>query len=141
MSTISIEAKTVAALQAAVKSIKHPDERHNVGHTLGELHIWSVIKKLAETKVEDLYKTLQTEGHCDLAEVASRAAGNYEIVTSPKFALVVEVTQPVKRFDVNALSQALLKSKYKVPEHTTKELAEAAKVPTKGQVRKKVVER
>jgi hypothetical protein len=119
--------------------VKNPDAKHNTGRLLGEAYFWDEMAKYAKAQAEGKWATLTREGI--IPEKRSLDPGEQEVASSPSFAVIAKVTQPVKRFDVDELAKLMRQSKYKVPESTTKELVDLAKVPTSPMVTMRVVER
>jgi hypothetical protein len=134
---LSYEAAIIRALgKLGTGDTKNPESKGNVGNHLGDYFLWKTVAKWAEARVEAIYKKMEDDG---LVKVPD-APGSYELLNSDRFTLSAIVTQPVKRFDADALAVSLKKGKYKVPEPYTKEQVEAAKMPGKCTVRKTIKE-
>jgi hypothetical protein len=113
-------------------------DRTNTGKLLGEYFLYNEVRKWAEARSERAWKTLLSQGLVE--DPAKLPPGDHGLATSTHFILSAKVSQPVRRFDAAVLA-AELKKKYKVPESSTIELCEKAKVPTKPQCTKTIAER
>lgn len=120
-------------------STENPDTRSNIGNLLGSVFLWAEVQRYAAAQVKGAWKALEDSGLTP--DNASLSPGEHAIANSPHFVLTYRISEPVRRFDPDALAQSLLKSKYKVPLHTTKELIEASKLPSKSTVTKKIIEK
>jgi hypothetical protein len=114
----------------------NPDQKHNVGSYLGEAFLWQEVMRYAEGRRDLLFDKIKTE----VANWEELEAGEHEIASSPHFAFVCRVSNPVRRFSADALAKEMRK-KFKIPEPVVREMVEQAKVPTKPTVSKKVMER
>lgn len=116
----------------------NPDAKNNVGRLLGIAYFWIAVEKYAKSKKEEAWKALDKEGIIE--DTSNLNAGEYALAESPHFYASAKVSQPVRRFDADELATQLNK-KYKVPLPASREMIEAAKVPTKSVVTKSIVER
>lgn len=114
---------------------RNPDEKHNAGKLLGEAFLWKTVMNYAKRKYEKAIDKCAGEFVDRTYE-----EGEYELVQSPKFVYTIKVSKPVRRFDPDTLA-ASLRKKYKIPEPITKELIEAAKVPTNSTITPIIEER
>ena len=137
---MSYQTEIVKALSKLGKNgTENPDSKHNTGRLIGEAFMWDMVEKYAKSRSETVWRQLAAE---DIIPVKSELEpGEHELAYSPSFAIIGRVTQPVKRFSPDELAKMLRESKYKVPESTTKEMIDRAKVPTKSVATLKVVER
>jgi len=134
---MSYQVKIISALnRLGLNGTANPDGTHNSGRLLGEAFLWDEVVRYAEARSKKAWQALETEGHITRPD----EPGEYSLVVSPSFAVTAKVSNPVRRFNVNALAK-VLKQKYKVPEPVTVELCEQAKVPTKSSVTYTVAER
>lgn len=120
---------------------KHnPDVKSNTGNLLGQAFFWSKIENYAKGKKDEAWELLAKEDIADIEACKEYDQGEYSLCESQSFVATAKVSNPVKRFDENVLAKAL-QAKYRVPLPTSKEMIAAAKVPTKPQVTKSIVER
>ena len=117
----------------------NPDEKHNTGRLIGEAFLWDQVEKYAKGRSDAAWVALAKEGV--IPQKKSLEQGEHELAYSPSFLVIGKVTAPVKRFSVDELAKLLRMSKYKVPESTTKELVDRAKVPTASMASIRVIER
>jgi len=116
---------------------KHPDAKHNTGRSILEAYVWDEIQSYSKGKAEKSWERMEKEGVYE----PPKHLGRHTCGESPHFEIRATVSEPVKRFNEAALAKALLVSNYKVPEHVTKELIGASKLPTKPMVRLSIVEK
>ena len=137
---MSYEVEIAKALAKIGKNgTANPDAKHNQGRLIGEAFLWDRIAKYAEAKSDAAWAAMLKEEV--IPEKSTITPGDHELAYSPSFTVIAKATQPVKRFDANEFATMLAKSKYKVPVSTTKEMLDAARVPTKPIVSMKIVER
>lgn len=137
---MSYESTIVKALSRFGKNgTEGPDVKHNIGRMLGDAFMWSAIAKYAKAKEDSIWKALEREEI--IPDKKSLTPGDHQLADSPSFAVFAKVTQPVKTFSGDELAKLFSHSKYKVPESTTKEFVDQARVPTTSRVTLKVVER
>lgn len=131
--------KIVKAVNAVAVQLQalNPDAKHNTGRFIGEAYLWDEISKYAEARSKALWEQLETDG---VIKSEKLDPGGHALTESPRFIVSAEVTVPVRRFDPNVFANWLEKYK-KVPVIVTKEQLELAKVPTKSQVKMKIIER
>lgn len=138
---MSFRVDIIKALTAAVAKLVNPDAKHNQGKSLGEAFMWGVIADYAAKQEEAAWKRLVNEDIVPDKEAMSlEGAGDYEKAHSPRFTVKVKVSAPVRRFNPEALADAMRRSKFKVPVSFMAEQVEKAKKPTKAQVSYKIVE-
>jgi hypothetical protein len=130
--------KTLAKL-GKNSGTENPDSKHNQGRLLGEAFLWDKVEAYARGRSDAAWTSLAREGI--IPDKKGLTPGDHELAYSPSFAVIAKVTQPIKRFNGDELARLLSKSKYKVPESTTKELMDQAKIPANPAVTMKVVER
>ena len=118
---------------------ENPDGKHNTGRLIGEAYLWDTVAKYAKGRSDAAWSALASEGV--IPRKGEMEPGQHELAYSPNFVVVGRVTQPVKRFSGDELAKLLSKSKYKVPESTTKEMIDKAKVPTTSMASLTVIER
>lgn len=123
---------TVSRLQQ-----KSPDAKHNTGRVFAEMFIWDEIAAMAKKRSDDLWK--RAEG--TFYRKDGLEPGTHTFDMSPKYTIGAKVSEPVKRFSVEALASLLSNSKYKVPAPITHQYCSDAKVPTKSSVTLFVAER
>ena len=126
----------------------NPDRKTKQGKLLGEAFLWDEVRKFAEAKSKEAW--------ANMADVIAGATvekkeikfdtkiyptGDYEPIGTTKFSCVLNVSQPVSRFDPSFFAKAMNESKYKVPIPFTAEQLDKAKQPSTCTVRKKIVER
>ncbi len=137
---MSYETEIVKALaKFGTNSTANPDTKHNTGSLLGDAFMWDKIEAYAKARADAAWLRLAREGI--ISDKKTLEPGDYELATSPSFVAVAKVTQPIKRFNADALANILAKSKYKVPVSTTKEYVDLAKVPGSCAVTMKIIER
>jgi hypothetical protein len=120
-------------------STANPDAKHNTGSLIGEAFMWDKIEAYAKSRADAAWLRLAREGIIN--DKKTLDPGDHELASSPSFLVVAKVTNPIKRFNGDALATLLAKSKYKVPVSTTKELIDQAKVAGNSAVTMKVLER
>jgi len=118
---------------------ENPDSKHNQGRLLGEAFLWDSVEKYAKGRSDAAWEALLREGIIPAKKDLSQ--GEHEMASSPSFVAIARVTAPVKRFSADELAKLMVKSKYRVPESTTKEMVEKAKVPTTSMASLKIIER
>jgi len=137
---MSYETDIIKALSKfGTNSTTNPDAKSNTGRLLGEAFMWDRIEAYASNRSATRWAALEKEGH--IPDKKTLDPGDHQLAQSPNFAIFARVTQPVKRFNADELAILLAKSKYKVPISTTKEMIDAAKIPSTSMVTMKVVER
>ena len=117
----------------------NPDSKHNAGRLIGEAFLWDQVEKYAKGRADAAWAALASEGI--IPNKKDLEPGEHELAYSPSFLVIARATQPVKRFSPDELAKLLRESKYKVPESTTKEMVDKAKVPTTSVCTLKVIER
>ena len=117
----------------------NPDEKHNAGRLIGEAFLWDQVEKYAKARGDAAWAALASEGIIPAKKELEQ--GEHELAYSPSFVVIGRVTAPVKRFSADELAKLLRQSKYRVPESTTKEMVDKAKVPTTSMASIKVIER
>jgi hypothetical protein len=137
---VSYQAEIAKALGRLGKNgTENPDNKHNSGKLLGEAFMWEAVEKYAKAKGDAAWQALMREGIIpnkkDLQE------GEHELAYSPSFVAIARVSAPVKRFKIEEMAKLMRESKYKVPESTTIEMADRAKVPSTSAVSLKIIER
>lgn len=125
---------------ADVCNAKNPDAKHNKGNLLGAVYFWTKVEGFAKAKKDDAWKLLESEGII-ADDLKGYDPGDYNLTESPHFVVTAKVSNKIKRFSDTELAKLMQASKYKVPAPFTREMVEAAKVPTNPQVTKTVTER
>jgi hypothetical protein len=114
-----------------------PKDDKNNAKVLAEVFFWQTVSKFAEKREKELWKRMEEDEIIDTGLYT--VTGEHKPAASRFFEVVVKVSHPVKRFDLETFAKKL-HSKFKVPKAFTSEAHEAAKIPTKGTVTKSVVE-
>lgn len=114
-----------------------PPNKTNVEGMLGIAYMWDFIEAYAAGKSKNAWKELEEN---NLIMTEELEPGEYVLNESPNFICQANVTEKVRRFVPDVLVKALNK-KYKVPLPVAAKMIEEAKVPTKSQVKLKIVER
>lgn len=143
MTNISFGARIVAAIGKLHKDLqdKAPDQRHNQGKYLSEVYFWDVVATYAAKRAKDAWLKLDENGVIpNDEERRALDPGEHSLAESPHFTCSAKISQKVRRFSADALA-GLLKKQFKVPEATTKELVEKAKVPTTSSVSLSIMEK
>jgi hypothetical protein len=104
---------------------------------LATAYFWRTVRKYAEDHEKAAFQALVEY----LPDVEEAGAGDHELCESQFFKMTASISQPVRKFDEDALALALNKSKYKIPLAVTKEFIEACKLPTKGRVSISIIEK
>lgn len=133
---MSYQSKIMSVLGRLGSNGTASPDTSNTGAYLADAYLWDTVEAYAKGKSKEAWERLEKELDIKAPEVA----GAYVLATSPSFTVTAKVTQPVKRFNVDELAKAL-KKRYRVPEPTTKEMVEHAKVPTKSVCTLAVIER
>jgi len=136
---VSFVARIVKELSRFPDNVVLPDSRHNVGKLLAQTFLWDTVAKYAEKQSAQLWDTLRAEGHIPAKDAMQ--PGDHALAESPHLVCSARVSEPVKRFNGDALAGLLFKSKYKVPLFATKEMIDKAKIPTKSTVTFTIAER
>jgi hypothetical protein len=110
----------------------------NTSRVLAELFMWNWIMKYAEKRYDTLMALAKEEKVID--DLEELGTGNHTVAESRHFVVTANVTEPVKRFNPDALCQWAFES-HKIPIIVMKEQIEKAKLPTKSSVRVTVTER
>lgn len=142
---MSFQAEIVKALNklSDLCEKKNPDaEAKNSPHgrLIGMAYFWQKVEAYAEGKKKEAWKNLEEAGFIS-DDIKDYDPGDYSIGESASFLVTAKVSNPVKRFNADALKQALNKSKYKVPLPVAAEMIEAAKLPGNSSVTKTITER
>lgn len=114
-----------------------PDSQHNSGRLLAFVYFWDTAAAIAKGRSAKAWEALTANKLIDEKE---RDPGEYDLTESPHFLCTLKVSEKVRRFDPQVLAEALLK-KYKVPIPITKQMVEAAKVPSKSTNTYRIVEK
>ena len=112
-------------------------DKTNTGVLLGECFLWDEVVRYAERMSKQSWDRLENANI--LEPINEDITGEFQLAKSPSFCVIVKVSNPVRRFDLGALQEQLRK-KYKVPELSTKEMYEKAKLPTSPMKSLKIVE-
>jgi hypothetical protein len=131
----AIHAAIVRSVQDVIQRI--PDSKHNIGRTLATAFVWDEAEKVVKGMSADSWRRI--EEFADLNK--DRPPGQYGLADSPGFQVMLEVTQPVRRFNDDAMVAALVESKYKIPPHTARELVQQGKPPGKSSRKFSIIER
>lgn len=134
----SLQTKITAGLTKLAIDLRQ-DTKSNTGARLCEAFIWQTVAKIAKAQLDSAWASLEKDGL--IGDVRQLAPGEHALLTSSQFVANAKVTNPVKRFDANALATMLNKGKYKVPTAVVLEAVEKAKVPGSPQVTKTVAEK
>lgn len=139
---ISLEARIVNGLGKLYNEITGKiDKKDNKESLLAEAFFWDTLKTMAGKKSEAAWDRLRSLDLVPEKDAINPGEVREGEVTSAHFSVNIKATEKVRRFSVTELCTLLKKSKYRVPESVTAELAEAAKVPGSSLVSFKVVER
>lgn len=115
----------------------NPDVKDNTGNILGEAFMWDTVLKVAKGHSDRIWKKMEAT----IIKADGLAEGAHILASSPRFVCSAVVTAPVRRFNAEALADAMSQPPYKVPKHITLKMVEDAKIGTKGNVRLEVVEK
>lgn len=99
---------------------------------MAEAFLWDAIYSRAKKESDAAWDKLMEDGV--IMSTDGLTPGEYELGSASQFLAVVEITQPVMRFNPKKLAEAL-KRDYKIPIPRTIELVDRAKVATTGQTR------
>jgi hypothetical protein len=110
----------------------------NTSRILAELFMWNWIGKFADSKYDKLLAQAKDEGV--LGNLEGLEIGVHGLAESKHFFVTVTVTEPVRRFDPDALCKWAL-AMYNVPTIIMKEQIDKAKTPTKSQIKITIAER
>lgn len=138
---------TVIGLQAQIHTeigrfvneimARHPDAKHNKGKSILEAYVWDEMQSFAKGKSDAVWERMEKTGVYE----KPTEAGKYECGESPHFVIKATVSEPVKRFNEEALAKVMEASEYKIPPHKTKEFVGSAKIPGNPMTRLSIVER
>lgn len=139
---LGLKPRIQLALLSAVQFVsqKHPATKATGNDKLVlNAFIWDAVLSLAKAASEDAW------GKMEAAEIYTepgREAPSEAMLGAVRyFEVHGKVTEPVKRFNDGELAKLLKASKYKIPEHVTKEFVDAAKVGKKGNLLLSIVEK
>lgn len=113
-------------------------KKSNVETLLASAFMWDFIAAYAKGRSDIAWAELEDN---NIIDSKGLDPGEYILAESPGFVCKANVTQKVKRFNPDALVTALRNSKFKVPEHVSVGLIDAAKVPTTSQTKLNIIER
>ena len=117
---------------------KAPEKNANMATLLGEAYLWDEVQSFAKKQSDKLWAEMEKQEV--IPDKSTLDQGPHVLAESRRFVVSATVSAPVKRFSPDELAK-LMKKEYKVPEPRTKELCEAAKKGTTGQVRLAISER
>ena len=126
-----------ALLRFGKNGTTNPDTS-NLGSYLGEAFMWDYIESYAKKQSDTVYNKMEKEGLYDLDTLAHDQ--EHVVLQGKLFTLTCRVSQPVKRFNPDALALAMNK-KYKIPLPVAKQMIEDAKLPTKPTRTLKIIEK
>ena len=129
---IGFQTQIMKALDELPSRVKFPDNS-NKGKLYGLLALWKRIKSIADARYEAQLKELQSE-ELITDPKSIRTAGTHTIGTAGKLAVIVDITQPRREFNLEWFCNEL-HAKYKVPPSVVKSLYEDAKRPGTSQTR------
>jgi len=133
-----IKAVSGAALELLEKVKQDVGKGANVSKVLSELFMWNWIRKFAENKYDTLMDKAKESGV--ISDASKLEPGNYTVAESRHFVVTAGVTEPIRRFNPDALCQWAFES-HKIPIIVMKEQIEKAKLSTKSTVRLTIEER
>jgi len=137
--TSTLRAKIERYLEKLTTSVKHTDNS-NSGKLLADYYYWKTASTYVGKREKDALKALTDAGFYNEDELNKLPPGDHPITTSKGFLFTVTVTSPVRRLDLNLLSDQLFK-KFKVPLASSRTLLEDCKVDTTPQLRKHITEK
>lgn len=116
-----------ALWQKYSQGFKDPKDRR-----MAEAFLWDAIYTRAKKESDAIWDKLMEDGV--IMSTDGLGPGDYELGSATQFVAVVEITQPVMRFNPKTLAAAL-KRDYKIPIPRTIELVDRSKIATAGQTR------
>jgi hypothetical protein len=134
----TLPVQVARALSALERTIPNPDAKHNRGVLLGKAALWDEALDYCKRQSEGAWKALEASGIIEHDETLAK--GDYELCNSPHFACTLKISAPVKRFDSDALVQAMVK-RFKCTAADALAMIEAAKVPGNPRKSFAIVER
>lgn len=139
---VGLKPRIQLALLSAVQFVsqKHPAAKATDNDKLVlNAFIWDAVLSFAKAASEDAWGKMEGVG---LYKEPSRDTPSDELIGAARyFEVHGKVTEPVKRFNDGELAKLLKASKYKIPEHVTKEFVDKAKVGKKGNLLLSIVEK
>jgi|SRR6478735_5641355 hypothetical protein len=131
-SEIGFQTQIMKALDELPSRIAFPD-RSNKGKLYGLLALWKKVKSIADNRYEAQLKEL-TANELITDPKSITTAGTHTIGNAGKLAVIVDITQPRREFNLEWFC-AQLQKQYKVPASVTRSLYEDAKRPGTAQSR------
>ena len=132
----SYQTKIVSALSKLGSNGTASPDKSNSGTLLADAFLWDTVEAYAKKRSAAAWDVLEKELDIKRPE----DPGSHILASTPSFVATAKVSQPVRRFSVDELAKAM-KAKYRVPEPTTKEMCEQAKVPGKPSCAFEIVEK
>lgn len=127
----------VTRLLSQLNGLQSEDSKHNIGRALSEAFKWDAAAKLCEGRSDAAWKTLASEG---IINKEGLSPGDHTLADSPHFVCLASVTQPVRRFNADALAEEMVK-RFKCSRADALMMIEDAKKPASSTVRMKIVEK
>jgi hypothetical protein len=106
---------------------KNPDMKNNTGRAIGEAYFWDEVQALAKAKSDEAWERLETMG---MVVEDDPEPGDYDIGSSPHFAVTCKVSKPRKKFDEQAAAKAINKKWKDVPIPAVRQIFEQSKLPS-----------
>lgn len=134
---LSLDAQVAEALRNAFAAIKRPHSKRNADTITIDALIYDYAEAFCKKGSDAAWGNLIADGL--IPDRDSISEGDSILYDGDVIAVTATLTKPVNRFNEDALTELLKKSKYRIPIMQTKDFIAKAKKPTKGRLTMKAV--